>query len=410
MARWFAFILLLSVAQPLAAQTTNDFFNGDVLQEIRIDVNPKDWKRLKDNFLENTYYPADMHWVFNGKFVEAPQVAIRSRGTGSRSGVKPGLLVDFDRYNSRRRFLGLKSVVLRNNVQDATMLHERVSFAFMRRLGIPAPRAVHARLLVNGEYMGLYTIVENIDDAYLADRFKDGDARLFEYDYGRFDPPYFFGYKGDATAQYSPTPFKPATHASDPQADRIAEMVRTINQATNAQFDSAVGAYLDWDAFIAELSAEAYLAEADGIVGDFGLNNFFLYRQSATNRYQLVPWDKSQTFDSVARPLWNNIFSNVLTNRAFLAAGGVPRLRDAFTKALIAAAASAGGSGGWLEQEIVKEYNQIRDAARLDTQKFCDFNRIGALLPCTNDNFEAGITDMILFARTRNDRLVYSIP
>ena len=50
---------------------------------------------------------------------------IRSRGTGSRSGAKPGLRLDFDRYKSDQRFLGLKSLVLRNSTQDATNMHER---------------------------------------------------------------------------------------------------------------------------------------------------------------------------------------------------------------------------------------------------------------------------------------------
>ena len=409
MTRLFILILLFSPTATALAQTADDLFNGDLVQEIRLDVHPQDWQRLKDNYLENTYYPADMHWVYNGRLLDVEQVGIRSRGTGSRNPIKPGLRVDFDRYNSSRQYLGLQSLVLRNNAQDASMLHERVTFAFMKRLGIPVPRTAHARLFVNGEYMGLYTVVESIDRVFLQDRFRDGEAHLYEYDYGRFDLPYLFEYRGDSPAQYSPKPFKPETHESDPQAERIVAMIRTINQASDAQFENAVGEYLDWTAFIAVLAAEAYLAESDGIVGDFGLNNFYLYRQSTTNRFQMLPWDKSQTFASLDREASRNLHSNVLTRRAFLS-GATPRLRQLLDVALMNAAAAAGGPGGWLEQEIGREYNQVREAARQDTKKLCDFNQIGSLSPCTNDNFEAAVADMIQFARNRNGRILYSAP
>ena len=90
-------------------------------------------------------------------------IGIRSRGNGSRSGVKPGLRVDFDRYAIAQKFLGLKSFVLRNNTQDPSNLHERLSMLFFRRMGLPASREVYARLFVNNEYRGLYTIVESVD-------------------------------------------------------------------------------------------------------------------------------------------------------------------------------------------------------------------------------------------------------
>src|SRR5947207_15763239 len=101
----------LALAQTVTAPDPADaFFNDAVVHDVRLTVNSKDWTSLKVHFLENTYYPADFHWqdqVVRG-------IGIRSRGTGSRSGVKPGLRVDFDRYSSDQKFLGLKSFIFRN--------------------------------------------------------------------------------------------------------------------------------------------------------------------------------------------------------------------------------------------------------------------------------------------------------
>ena len=65
---------------------------------------------------------------------------VRSRGLGSRSGTKPGLRVDFDRYSSNQTFLGLKSLVLDNLTQDESGVKESVTMRLFARLGVPAPR------------------------------------------------------------------------------------------------------------------------------------------------------------------------------------------------------------------------------------------------------------------------------
>ena len=49
--RFYYLLLVLTTSWMLplraAAQTTDDLFNGDVLQEIRLTINPKDWLSSK---------------------------------------------------------------------------------------------------------------------------------------------------------------------------------------------------------------------------------------------------------------------------------------------------------------------------------------------------------------------------
>ena len=117
---------------PADAQSIDDFFNSNVVHEIRIEIDPANWQTLKTNYLLNTYYPCDMVWRVEGRDVPLGRVGIRQRGTGSRSPIKPGLGVDITRYVPNQTFLGLKAFVLRNNSQDASMMHEIVSMALMR--------------------------------------------------------------------------------------------------------------------------------------------------------------------------------------------------------------------------------------------------------------------------------------
>src|SRR5215218_5454261 len=158
-----ALVVLMTAAHP-ASQTSDDLFNPDVLHRIDLWLNSADWSKLKQNFQENTYYPADVTW--NGQTVR--NVGIRSRGLGSRSADKPGLRVDMDRYNTDQTFLGLGSFILDNLTQDQSGIKETTSVRLFQRLGIPSPRETHTRLYVNGSYAGLYGIIESVDKKLLA--------------------------------------------------------------------------------------------------------------------------------------------------------------------------------------------------------------------------------------------------
>ena len=56
---------------------------------------------------------------------------------------------------------------------------ERVSMLFFRRMQVIASREAHARLFINSEYAGVYTIVESIDKNFLMKNFGENDGHLY---------------------------------------------------------------------------------------------------------------------------------------------------------------------------------------------------------------------------------------
>src|SRR5882672_4100321 len=307
--QWFRVLVIaaLMAGVPLAAraQTTptpspvaavdpaDPFLDGSVLHDLFLTINSRDWASLKEHFLDNTYYPADFKW--NGQTVR--NIGVRSRGTGSRSGVKPGLRVDFDRYTTDQKFLGLKSFILRNNTQDPSGMRERLSMELFKRMGLVAEREAHARLYINNTYVGLYTIVESLDKTFLTKNFNENDGHLYEFSFDNAaTSPFNFGYPGADPALYAPVPFKPETLELDPRGDVIERLFWTINIAGDAAWRSSMEEFLDLKKFVRHLAIENFLAEEDGLTGDYGPNNFYFYRFLNTNRFTFLPWDKSNTF------------------------------------------------------------------------------------------------------------------
>ena len=407
-ARRLLLLAFLTAVSPraLSAQprtpTADDLFDDQALHEVRLTINPRDWSELKANFQLNLYYPS--HFTWGG--VTVRNVGIRSRGTGSRSGTKPGLRVDFDQYEQAQRFLGLKSLVLRNNTQDPSQLHERLSMLLFRRMGVPASRQAHARLMVNGEYAGLYTIVESVDKVFLGRHYGQNGGYLYKYDYDTDDPPHYFEYLGPDPALYSPKPFQPETHELDPDPQPIVDLMRAIKEAPAADFLGVMSNYLDLGRFMVHVAIENFLADIDGIVGNWGANNFYFYRFEGTRFSTFIPWDKSEAFKGgIEHGIWHNLHvPSWIRNRLMDRALSFVELSDVYLDALLRCADIASSPApdpsqppgadpepGWLEREIVSAYAQIRAAALEDPYK-----------PGTNEEFERSIEELRAFARARS--------
>ena len=398
--RSYPALLCLSVLLPIepmalgaSGLASDDLFDPEAVHKIRLSVHPSDWQKLKADFRSNDYYPCAFEW--RGISIDA---GIRSAGLGTRNEVKPALRVDFNRYDEGQKFLGLKSVRLKNLVYDASMVKERIVMSFYRRMGLSAPRTAHARLYINGEYAGLYLIVESVDKPFLRRNFEDDTGYLYKYEYAG---PYRFEYLGANPSKYVPLPFEPHTHELDPKPGGLVAMVRDASEAPDSGFDRTLSKHLDLRLFLGQLAVEMFFAEADGLVAHHGMANFYLYQSADSGAFRFVPWDKDRTFFDTGDSIWRGTKDNVLTRRAL----EVPALRQAYLEAFWQSAALAGGAGGWLEREIKRASGQVREAVREDPVKRCPNPYWEVPRPCSIQDFEEEVVRIGEFARVRGDEV-----
>jgi spore coat protein H len=382
-----AVLLVFALAPaPAQAQTGDDLFSRTDLQRIDLWVHSADWAKLKAEFQTNTYYPADLTW--NG--ITIRNAGIRSRGRGSRSPHKPGLRVDFDRYTTAQRFIGLKSLVLDNVTQDPTGVHESVAMAFYARLGIPASREIHTRLYVNNEYAGLYVIVESVDKDMLARVFgaigsdTQNDGYLYEF---KWMDDWKFGYLGSALAEYK-LRFEPTTHESksDEELYRpIETLIRIANDTPPDRLPAELSARLDIPQVMRFIAAQVFLGETDGFLGGFGINNLYLYRLENSAVHVFIAWDADNTFYHPEYPTNSGLNENILM-RALMS---VPEYNAMFYSELRRSLELA-EADDWLQTEIANHVQRVDIAMKEDPAK-----------PVSNNVFEGEATEMLAFARAR---------
>ncbi len=243
---------------------------------------------------EFEYVHADFHAAGRAY----PNVAIRYKGSGtylvSARNAKRSFKIDFDRYDDKQSFHGLKKLNLNNGVMDPTKAREALAYAVFRAAGVPAPRTAFAEvaLTVPGKYdkehLGVYSLVEQADQAFLKAHFGSGKGLLLKPE-GIRGVPHF---REDRKAYEQA--YGPKTEADDGDWKRLIEFTRLVNKTDEAQFQKEIAAYLDVDAFVRFLAANTLLSSLDGFIG-LG-HNYYLYLHPETGKFSFFPWDLDLAF------------------------------------------------------------------------------------------------------------------
>jgi spore coat protein CotH len=387
-------VLLSAKGVRVHAATAADLFDPNTIQELRLRVNSRDWAQMIAHYQDNTHYTAMLQW----RDIRVWNVSVRIRGNFSRNPIKPALQLDFARYATRQRFLGLSSIALDNGWNEPSMFRERTAMAFFNRMGQPAPREASTRLYVNDVYFGLYTLVENVDLAFLARNYGDEVGRTnpggFLYEYHNAGP-YYFGFLGDALAPYKDR-FAAQTRTTEADTtlySPIRDLIREVNGPYDAVWRSRVEPYIDLRQLVTYVAIENFLADWDGFTGNWGTNNFYLYRPANATQHRLIPWDTDMTFYELGGTIFERSTQNVLFSRAILFSD----LRTVYLDVMEQCAKSA-AQDHWLENQTTAVASLLADAKHSDPLK-----------QWTNDFVDLTTANVLEFARLRPNRVLAEV-
>ena len=151
---------------------------------IRIDISDEDWSEITDNAYAENYVSCDI--TINGETVE--NVGIRAKGNASLlisslSGTdRQGFKIEFDHYVDGQTYEGLDKMVLNSGINDPTFMKEALSYDIFEYMGVPCALHNYVKVMVNGEYLGLYLALEGIEDSFLEREYGDSAGELYKPD------------------------------------------------------------------------------------------------------------------------------------------------------------------------------------------------------------------------------------
>jgi hypothetical protein len=229
-----------------------------------------------------TYTDVGLRYKGNGTFLD-------SRGT-----LKRPLKLDFDAFVKGQKFHGVTTLNLNNNVTDPSFMREALGYLVYREAGVPAPRTGYARvyLTVPGEhesrYLGLYTMVEQVDEAFFRRHFQTEKGLLLKPDFVVGLP-----HMGDDWAAYE-VPYRPRMKGERQARERFMALTKLLKEADASAFAAQVGSFIDLDEFARFLAATVLLANTDSILV-MG-QNYYVYLPSGHTRFLWMPWDLDRAF------------------------------------------------------------------------------------------------------------------
>lgn len=268
-----------------------EFFSMSHLVEVSIELDPRDWDALRFEGrdligmmdrtqldYEYTYFDASV--TIDG--VRHDHVGVRKKGFwGSLSVVRPSFKIDLDRYDSDGSHFGLEKLTLNNDRGDPSRTHECMAYALFARAGVPASRCNLAHVVVNGHDLGTYSNVESIEKQMLARHFADNDGNLYE------------GQLGDLIRADLPA----LELKTNKEANDRSDLLRLVEalEADDAVLVEQLGAVLDIDRFRDFWAMELLTGHWDGYTNN--ANNYMLYHDPSTGRFQFLPWGTDNTFE-----------------------------------------------------------------------------------------------------------------
>lgn len=286
------FALIFNGANDLL-YSQSSLYNSNQIQEIRIEFSQPNWRTILDSLFVN--YGEDGRLVCdvtvnNKKFSKA---GIRFKGFSSYDDqrIKNPFNIDLDYTYKHNSYEGFTKLKLGNVIYDPSFVREVVSYKIAQKY-MPASQASFSKLYVNGDYLGLYTLVQAVDDNFNLKFFESekncfikGSPEELQYPFGQ-----------NANLAY--------THGADSSGympfyklesklygwNELFELIYILNNDT-----ARIPEILNVDRALWMHALNYALMNLDSYIGYS--QNYYLYKDD-NGRFNTIPWDFNMAFGS----------------------------------------------------------------------------------------------------------------
>jgi hypothetical protein len=221
-------------------------------------------------------------------------VGFRLRGNTSRNAQKKSFKISVNAFQDGRRFKGVKKINLNGQHNDPSMSRAFFSWKWGRILELPVSRSRHSELYINGNYYGLYTHIEHINDDWLRPRFGNDDGNLYkcvwpaDLTFISSNPDDYKFTRSDGRRAY-----ELKTNEQEDDYSDLALLISVIEQTPLNQLECALDELFDLEGFLQVLAYEVITGHWDNYA--YNKNNYYLYNDPATGKFHFIPYDMDNT-------------------------------------------------------------------------------------------------------------------
>lgn len=268
-----------------------NLFDIDSIRTIEIEFYESDWDHILDSLAEleagtgtgSERILADV--TIDG--VQFDSCGVRYKGNSSMdtSSNKNPFNIDLNWVVAGQKYMGKNKLKLANQYTDPSMIRETLSYEIANKY-MDAPGASFVKLFINGDYRGIYTNTESIDNEFLNTYYGSSDNPFFKCDPFSFDLTggnSNLAYFADTT-EYDSLYFMKSSYGT--------EELQTLCYHLNNNV-SNIEQYLDVDRALWFLALSSALVHNDGYTAF--QHNYYLYKMD-NGRWSITIWDLNMSF------------------------------------------------------------------------------------------------------------------
>jgi len=220
---------------------------------------------------------ATMVIQWDGQQNEYETVQFKTGGMYARAYDKVGFNIKLN-----KKFLGRKNIRIRPDPSDKSKLRSKLCCDIANRLGLPSIQATYARLYMNNEYWGLYTLMDSVKPSWVKNTFNPSEPEittLFQCKNGGFN--------------FKPGTGKNCINANDDISDNSI-FVNFVNDVNTCKTYEEIEKYMDVEVFLKYLIFEWLIGSFDHLLVNG--HNFDFYKREDTGKWVVIYYDFDNTF------------------------------------------------------------------------------------------------------------------
>jgi hypothetical protein len=269
-------------------------FRDDLVPRVDIIINPDTLDWIYENVDSYIEFHADFVFTTDTIADTIPEIGFRLRGNTSRESDKKSFKVSFNTFHSGRKYYGVEKLNLNGEHNDPSVIRSKIAWDLFRDFGLPAARANHVEVYINGDYYGLYINVEHIDEEFVESRYDNKDGNLYkclwpsDLDDRGDDGDDYKHYNGDRRV------YDLQTNVLEDDYSDLAYFITELNQLADSEIECELVKSFNVYDYLKVIAVDVFLGNWDGPL--YNKNNFYLYQNSQFERMEYIPYDLDNTF------------------------------------------------------------------------------------------------------------------
>lgn len=224
------------------------------------------------------------------------------------------------RFPEAQLFQGHRFLNLNAEFNDRYLVKEKFAYDLFHLFGVDGPEAGLVHLRLNGQFWGVYTQVEHVDEYFLLRSGRPVGSSIYKVEGG-----------GDFSLHDNPADYaqiyQKRTNLQSGYDELIA-LLELVNNTPDDQFPQALVQVFEVAAYLNYYATVMLTANTDVTVA-----NYYLVHNPETGRWEVLPWDNGSTLWWQTMPIDYGTPTNILLTRVL----DVPEFRLYYGRYLIEA-------------------------------------------------------------------------